>query len=95
MPDSSVDPAFNTVSRNDFDSMMNGERYARRSSDFDEIISRTNEHFWDPVDPDYIDYSEAWSFEEPIFPLDFIVELQSAVADRLDDRQKVILANES
>ena len=95
MPDSSVDPAFNTVSRGDFGPMMDGERYARRSSDFDEIISRTNEHFWDPVDPDYIDFSEAWDKREPIFPLDFVVELQSAVADRLDDGQKVVLANES
>ena len=92
MTDSSVDPAFNTVSRDDFAAMIDVERYARRSSDFDEIISRTNEHFWDPVDPDYIDFSRSrGTRREPIFPLDFVVELQSAVADRLDDGQKIAL----
>ena len=95
MAESPVDPAFNVVARGDFPAMIDVGRYAQRSSDFDEIISRTNEHFWDPIDPDYIDFSERWDPKEPIFPLDFVVELQSEVADRLDDGQKVLLANES
>jgi hypothetical protein len=90
-----ADPAFQTVPRGDFGSMIEIERYARRSSDFDEIISRTNEHFWDPVDPDYIRFDEPWDGREPLLPLDFVLELQSAVADRLDEGQKIAFANES
>ena len=95
MAQDTVARAFNVVSRDDFPAMMDVGRYAQRTPHFDEIISRTNEHFWDPIDPDYIDFSEAWDDREPILPLDFIVELQSAVADRLDDGQKILLANES
>jgi hypothetical protein len=90
-----VDPAFQTVPRGDFDSMVVVDRYARRSSDFDEIISRTNEHFWDPIDPDYIRFDEPWDEREPLLPLDFVLELQSAVADRLDEGQRIAFANES
>jgi hypothetical protein len=48
------DPAYNTVARNDFAAMIDVDRYATRSSHFEEIIARTNEHFWNPEDPDYI-----------------------------------------
>ena len=90
-----VDPAYNTVRREDFSAMLDVDRYVNRSAHFDEIIARTNEHFWDPGDPDYIDFASSWNEEEPLLPLDFIPELQSAVADRLDERQKVAFANES
>src|SRR5262249_25274026 len=69
------------------------ERYGRRSTDFDEIIARTEEHFWNPDDSDYIRWDDAWPDDEPIVPLSFVPELHSAVADKLDDRQKVALAN--
>ena len=89
------DPAYNTVSRDDFPAMLDVARYTTRSRSFDEIIARTNEHFWDPDDGDYIDFQAPWSAEEPLLPLDFIPELQTAVAGRLDERQKVQFANES
>jgi hypothetical protein len=90
-----VDPAYNTVRREDFSAMLDVDRYVHRSPHFDEIIARTNEHFWDPGDADYIDFATAWNSQEPLLPLDFIPELQSAVADRLDDGQKIAFANES
>lgn len=89
------DPAYNTVSRDDFAAMIDVGRYTRRSPHFEEIIARTEEHFWNPHDPDYIRFDEAWSEEEPILPFGMIPELHSAVADKLDDRQKVELANAS
>ena len=49
-------PAYQAVAPDDFDAMVEPTRYARRSSDFDEIIARTDEHFWNPDDRDYIDY---------------------------------------
>lgn len=95
MSHSPVDPAYNTVSRSDFPAMLEPGRYLRRSSSFDEIIARTNDHFWDPGDPEYIDFASPWDPSEPLLPLDFIPELQSAVADKLDERQKIAFANES
>jgi hypothetical protein len=95
MPPLQYDPAYNTVSRDDFPAMLDVTRYPRRSSHFDEIISRTNEHFWDPTDPDYIDFAAPRDTEQPLLAFDVIPELQSAVADRLDDRQKIEFANES
>jgi hypothetical protein len=91
-----IDPAYNTVRRGDFPAMLDVDRYLRRSSNFDEIISRTNDHFWDPNDPDYIDFQAPWSIEEePLLPAEVIPELQSAVADRLDGGQRIAFANES
>jgi 1,2-phenylacetyl-CoA epoxidase catalytic subunit len=87
--------AYNTIARDEFPLLMDVERYPKRSPDFEEIIARTEEHFWNPEDPDYIDFRAPWRADEPILPLDFIAELQSAVADRLDDGQKVAFANAS
>src|SRR5690606_36501462 len=44
------DNAYDAVSPDDFQAMMNTERYNRRSSAFDKIISATHDHFWDPLD---------------------------------------------
>ena len=89
----SFDPAYNTVDRDDFEALIAAERYGRRSTHFDEMIARTEEHFWNPDDPDYIRFDQPWPEDQPIVPLAMVVELHSAVADRLDDGQKVALAN--
>ena len=97
MTDFTTDPAYNTVDRDDFMSMIEVERYADRVDAFDEIISATRDHFWDPVDPKYIDF-EAEPFdvnEQLIMPREFTVELNCAVAEKLDERQQIQLANES
>ena len=91
----SFDPAYNTVAREDFAAMIEVSRYGQRSPHFDEIIARTEEHFWNPDDPDYIRWDEPWPTEQSIIPMGMVPELHSAVADRLDDGQKVALANES
>ena len=92
-----IDPAYNAVDRDDFMSMIEVERYADRADAFDEIISATRDHFWDPNDPRYIDFdAEPFDTEnETIMPRSFIVELNCAVADRLDEKQQIQLANES
>jgi hypothetical protein len=75
--------------------MIAVSRYATRSSHFEEIIARTNEHFWNPEDPDYINYAEPLAPNTSIVPLEMVPELQSAVADKLDEKQRIELANES
>jgi hypothetical protein len=91
------DPAYNTVDRDDFMSMIEVDRYADRCTAFDEIISLTRDHHWDPTDPAYVDFdAEPLDVEKQmIMPADFVIELQCAVKDRLDERQQIQLANES
>ena len=51
------DPAYDAADPEDFPSMMEVDRYNRRSTAFDKIISATHDHFWDPLDPKYIDFT--------------------------------------
>ncbi len=89
------DKAYDAVSAEDFPAMLEVPRYGRRSDAFDGIISATHDHFWDPLDVSYIDYDLPFEMaREPIMPLDTILELRSAVGDRLDDGQKIALAND-
>jgi len=91
------DPAYNTVDRDDFLSMIEVDRYGERCEAFDEIISLTRDHHWNPSDPAYIDF-DAQPLDldkELIMPREFVIELQCAVKDRLDERQQIQLANES
>ncbi|MBV8191341.1 MAG: ferritin-like domain-containing protein [Alphaproteobacteria bacterium] len=89
------DKAYDAVPPEDFAAMLEVPRYGRRTDAFDSIISATHEHFWDPLDKRYIDFEQPFDVANaPIMPLETVVELRSAVADRLDDRQKVQLAND-
>lgn len=89
------DKAYDTVGPDDFPAMLEVPRYGRRTDAFDGIISATHDHFWDPLDKAYIDFDQPFDMARtPIMPLDNVVELRSAVADRLDDGQKIGLAND-
>ena len=89
------DKAYDTVAPEDFPAMLEVPRYGRRTDAFDSIISATHDHFWDPLDKNYIDFDQPFDMAmTPVMPLDTMVELRSAVADRLDDRQKIQLAND-
>ncbi len=94
--DITYDRAYDTLDRDDFAGMIEVDRYADRSDDFDAIISATVDHFWDPGDPAYIDFQDDFDVaSELIMPRDFIPELNCAVADKLDEGQQIKLANES
>lgn len=91
------DPIYNTVDRDDFDSLIDVDRYADRTDAFDAIISATEDHFWDPTDPRYVDFEkEPFDLrEQTIMPREFCIELQTSVADKLDEEQKTRLANQN
>jgi hypothetical protein len=90
------DTIYNTVDRDDFDALIEVERYGTRSDAFDSIISATVDHFWDPADPRYVNFDTDFNMQEQtILPRDFTVELQTAVADKLDEGQQIRLANQS
>ncbi len=90
-----LDPAYQTVAPEDFPAMLEPARYGRRSGHFEEIIARTEEHFWNPEDPDYIRFDEPLPADEPILPLGFVVEAHTAVWDRLDAGQRIAFTNET
>ena len=89
------DPIYQTVEPGDFRSMVEVDRYAKRSDAFDQIIGATHDHFWDPMDSAYLDFTTPFDLDsEYIMPPSRVPELRSAVADKLDERQQIRLANE-
>ncbi|RJF89091.1 ferritin-like domain-containing protein [Oleomonas cavernae] len=88
------DAAYNTVSPTDFAALIEVDRYGTRSNAFDKIITATHDHFWDPLDPAYIDFSTPFDMEnQALLPEHLTIELQSAVADKLNEKQKIQLIN--
>ncbi|HEX7886747.1 MAG TPA: ferritin-like domain-containing protein [Phenylobacterium sp.] len=81
------DIIYDAVAPDDFEAMLELDRYGSRSTAFDKIISATHDHFWDPLDPRYIDFSEPFDMEnQMLLPEDMIVSLQTKyVSDRLSD----------
>src|SRR3954463_16576005 len=71
------DLIYDAVAPDDFESMLELDRYNARSTAFDKIISATHDHFWDPLDPRYIDFDEPFEMENTmILPEKMIGALQ-------------------
>src|ERR1043165_4142629 len=88
------DPAYNAVDPTDFPAMLNPARYGERSTAFDKIISATHDHFWDPLDKRYIDFSMPFDIEkEYIVNPQMNGDLKTAIGDALDEAGKIKLAN--
>ena len=89
-----VDDAYEAVAPTDFAAMMEVERYGKRSTAFDKIISATHDHFWDPLDPKYIDFTQPFDMEnEYLIDPSINTDLKTAVRDKLDEQQKIKLVN--
>jgi Protein of unknown function (DUF3066). len=91
------DIIYDAVAPDDFESMLELDRYNARSTAFDKIISATHDHFWDPLDTKYIDFSEPFDMEnEMILPEEMIISLQTDyVSNHLKDRKdRVRFANQ-
>ena len=58
-----ADPAYQSVDPSDFNAMIEVDRYNDRTTAFDKIISATHNHFWDPMDNKYIDFSVPFDVE--------------------------------
>ena len=71
------DLIYDAVAPDDFESMLELDRYNARSTAFDKIISATHDHFWDPLDAKYIDFDEPFDMENTmILPEKMIGALQ-------------------
>ncbi|MES2897822.1 MAG: ferritin-like domain-containing protein [Pseudomonadota bacterium] len=72
------DLIYDAVAPDDFESMLDLDRYNNRSTAFDKIISATHDHFWDPLDPKYIDFSAPWDMEnDALMPEELSAALQT------------------
>ena len=72
------DQIYDAVAPDDFESMIDLDRYNARSTAFDKIISATHDHFWDPLDPKYIDFSSPWDMQnDPLMPEELSIALQT------------------
>lgn len=89
-----IDPAYNAVDPSDFKTMLEVDRYNARTTAFDKIISGTHDHFWDPLDKRYIDFTKSFDIEkEYLIDPSQSFELKTAVADKLDEPAKIKLVN--
>jgi hypothetical protein len=81
------DAMYEAVSPDDFESMLNLDRYGQRTTAFDKIISATHDHFWDPLDKTYIDFDEPFDMEnEALLPEEMIGVLHTDyVSEHLSD----------
>ncbi|MDP3852699.1 ferritin-like domain-containing protein [Phenylobacterium sp.] len=92
------DIIYDAVAPDDFESMLELDRYNARSTAFDKIISATHDHFWDPLDKKYIDFDEPFDMEnEMLLPEDMIISMSTNyVSNHLSDwKTRVRFVNQS
>jgi hypothetical protein len=88
------DNSYDAVAPDDFASMMDVDRYNERSGAFDRIIAATHDHFWDPQNTKYIDFDAAFDMgATPIIPPAMVMELQTELADGMDEATRVRFCN--
>lgn len=90
------DLIYDAVAPEDFPALIEVDRYGSRSSEFDKIIAATQDHFWDPMDPRYIDFTEPFDTEnEMIIPEALVPALKTdLVNDRLQGKDRVRFVNQ-
>jgi hypothetical protein len=92
------DAMYDAVAPDDFESMLELDRYNNRSTAFDKIISATHDHFWDPLDKTYLDYDEPFDMEnQALVPEDLVIALSTDyVSNHLSDpKQRIRFINQS
>jgi hypothetical protein len=90
------DEAYDAVAADDFPAMLEVARYGRRSTAFDRIISATHDHFWDPLDKKYIDFTAPFDIEaQQILPDEMFPLFQTQLGERLNTAEHIRFANQS
>jgi hypothetical protein len=90
------DNAYQAVAPDDFPAMLEASRYGRRCGAFDHIISASHEHFWDPLDPRYIDFATPCDLERTqILPDELFPIFLTPLGERLGAADHIRFANQS
>jgi hypothetical protein len=90
------DEAYDPAHPDDFAAMLEPGRYMRRTTAFDRIIAASNDHYWDPLDKRYIDFSEPFDVENvQMLPDELFPFLLTRMGEALTPKQKILYANES
>ncbi|HVU20999.1 MAG TPA: ferritin-like domain-containing protein [Rhizomicrobium sp.] len=90
------DNAYDAAAPDDFPAMLDTERYGKRSTAFDKIISATHDHFWDPLDKKYIDFEAPFDLtKETVLPREFFAIFATRIGDAMTEEQKIKFANEA
>ncbi len=88
------DEIYDTVAPGDFASLMNVDRYNKRTPAFDKIISATHDHFWDPLDKKYIDFDQPFDMaREYLVDPKLVAVARTSIWDELDEAKRIKLAN--
>ncbi len=87
------DAAYEAVAPDDFAAMIEVDRYAKRTTAFDKIISATHDHFWDPLDEKYIDFSQPWDLENEYLNDPSRDGDLKVIGHKLSEKDKIRLAN--
>jgi hypothetical protein len=90
------DNAYDAVAPDDFPAMLEVDRYGKRSTAFDKIISATHDHFWDPLDKKYIDFTEPFDTKtQQILPNEFFPLFSTKLGEDLSRDKQIHFANQS
>src|SRR3974390_405575 len=90
------DDAYDAVAPGDFPTMLDVERYGRRSGAFDKIIAATHEHFWDPLDRKYIDFALPFELEtQQILPDELFPFFATRLGAELSPQRHIRFVNQS
>ena len=90
------DAMYGAVAPDDFESMLQLDRYGARCDAFDKIIAATHDHFWDPLDKRYIDFDTPFDMEnEPMMPEEMspMLKLPYVAATLTDPKDRVRFIN--
>ena len=94
--DITYDRIYKAVQPNNLDAMIEVDRYNDRSNIFDSLISQTHDHFWDPMDVRYVDYSINFDLNSDlVLPEEMFSEFNTPTINKLDSKTKIRLANEN
>lgn len=88
------DNIYDTVDPTNFPALLDVNRYGQRTSAFDKIIAATHDHFWDPMDKAYLDFTQPFDMARDfLVDPDLVAGAKTAVWDVLDDQKRIKLVN--
>lgn len=76
--DITKDPVYEPVPPDDFEAMLDLDRYGARTDAFDRLISASRDHDWNPLDAAYLDFDQPFDMAgEPLLPETMVAALQT------------------